>query len=544
MALLLDVFSFLSVLLRCLALVGAALVVGGVLFRHVIVLPVVDRATGPARDVLARLARLLRGSALLLALTAAATAGLDSMVMMGSVGMSAGVALSAPANIAALAMVVAALSIGLRRDLGPRGAALAALVILVGMVSTTHAVSRLEHTALMIAASALHQAGAYAWLGGLPYFLVILNRATAQERARLALRYSHVCVAGVVLIVISALCKAWAYVGSVAAVYGSQYGAMSATKAFMLLVLLCFGAGNFLAARRLAGNGALVERMRRFVEVEMMIGVSVMFVAGALTSLPPAVDLGADLAPWSTVKARVFTLRAPRLASPDASELAIPQAQARLDALAASARQRALPVYVPGAGLSPPVDAADVLWSEYNHNWSGVFVASIGLLALLAQAGWRPARHWPLLFALLGLFVLVRSDPESWPIGDINFFAAMRAPEVLQHRLAVLVVFVFAWFEWRVRRGTLGDARYQYVFPLTNIIGGILLLSHSHDLNNQQEALLMELSHLGIGLFAIAAGCARWLEIRAHGMLARVAAWTWPLCFLCLGLVLLFYRES
>jgi putative copper resistance protein D len=544
MSLLLDVFGFLSVLLRCLALTGAALVVGGVLFRHVIVLPVLDSATGPARDVLARLARVLRGSALLLALTALAVITLDSMVMMGSVQMSAAIALSAPSNIAALAVLLGALSIVF--DSGERAwrAPCAALVILTGMVCTTHAVSRLEHTALLVGASALHQIGAYGWLGGLPGFLVVLNRAAAQDRARIALRYSHLCVAGVSLIVASAALKAWAYIGSFAAVYGSQYGAMSATKGVMLLILLTFGAGNFLAARRLAAAPALVSRVKRFVEVEMMIGASVMFVAGALTSLPPAVDLGTDLAPWSTVKERVFTLRAPRLVSPAASELAIPQAQARLDALAASHNQRALPVYVPGAGLSPPVEAADVLWSEYNHNWSGVFMLTIGLCALLAQAGWRAARHWPLLFLALGMFVLLRSDPESWPIGDINFFAAMRAPEVLQHRLAVLVVFVFAFFEWRVRTGALAGTRYEYVFPFSNVLGAVLLLSHSHDLNNQREALLMELSHLGIGLFALAAGCARWLEIRANGTLARVAAWLWPLSFIGLGLVLLFYRES
>ena len=111
MSLLLDVFAFLSVLLRCLTLVGAALVVGGVLFRHVIVLPVAERATGPARDVLARLTRLLRTSAVLLAVTASATALLNTMVMMGSVQMAASVALGAPSNIAALAILVAALVI-------------------------------------------------------------------------------------------------------------------------------------------------------------------------------------------------------------------------------------------------------------------------------------------------------------------------------------------------------------------------------------------------------------------------------------------------
>ena len=544
MNLLLDVFGFLSVLLRCLALVGSALVVGGVVFRHLIVLPVADVALGPTREVLTRINRVLRGSALLLAFTATATALLDTMVMIGSVDMAPLLAASAPSNVAFLAITLGALALLTRYGEGGVRAPLAALLVLIGMVCTTHSVSRLEHTALMIGASTLHQVGAYCWLGGLPYFLVVLNRATAADRARLALRYSHLCVAGVAMILLSAVLKAWFYIGSVAAVYGSQYGAMSATKFAMLLTLLCFGAGNFLAARRLAGDVALLDRVRRFVEVEMIIGLAVMFVAGALTSLPPAVDLGADLAPWPAVKERVFTPRAPRLSSPDASELAIPQAQARLDALAAAEHTRALPVYVPGAGLSPPVTAADVVWSEYNHNWSGIFVLAIGLVALLAQAGWRPARHWPLLFFVLGIFVLLRSDPESWPIGDIGFFAAMRAPEVLQHRLAVLTVFIFALFEWRVRRGTLAGTRAEYVFPATNVIGGILLLAHSHDLNNQQEALLMELSHLGLGLFAVAAGCARWLEIRASGRMQRIAGWVWPWCFVGLGLVLILYRES
>ena len=544
MALLIDVFAFLSVLLRCLSLIGAALVVGGVLFRHLIVLPDATRVTGPARDLRTRLHRVLRSSAVMLALTAIATAALASLVMIGSVQMAPAVALSAPSNIAALAVVLGALLIVF--DDGERGwrAPLAALAIVWGMVSTTHAVSRLEHSALMIGAATLHQIGAYAWLGGLPYFLVVLKRATPIERARLALRYSHLCVAGVALILLSAACKAWFYIGSVAAVYGSQYGAMSATKLLLLVTLVGCGAGNFFAARRLARDAALVERVRRFVEVEIMLGVSVMFVAGALTSLPPAIDLGRDLAPWPAVVERVFTLRAPRLRSPDASELAIPQAQARLDALAQATHRRALPVYVPGAGLLPPVTAADAAWSEYNHNWSGIFVLSIGLLAVLAQAGWRPARHWPLMFFALGLFVLLRSDPESWPIGPINFFAAMRAPEVLQHRLAVMVVFVFALFEWRVRSGALAGTRAEYVFPLSNLLGGILLFAHSHDLNNQQEALLMELSHLAVGLLAVAASCARWLEIRAQGTMARIAGWIWPLGFVAIGVVLLLYRES
>ena len=107
-----------------------------------------------------------------------------------------------------------------------------------------------------------------------------------------------------------------------------------------------------------------------------------------------------------------------------------------------------------------------------------------------------------------------------------------------------MVVFVFALFEWRVRSGALAGTRAEYVFPLSNLLGGILLFAHSHDLNNQQEALLMELSHLAVGLLAVAASCARWLEIRAQGTIARIAGWIWPLGFVAIGVVLLFYRES
>ena len=43
---------------------------------------------------------------------------------------------------------------------------------------------------------------------------------------------------------------------------------------------------------------------------------------------------------------------------------------------------------------------------------------AVGLLALLNRAGVRWARHWPLLFLGLAVFLFFRSDPETWPLGD------------------------------------------------------------------------------------------------------------------------------
>lgn len=196
----------------------------------------------------------------------------------------------------------------------------------------------------------------------------------------------------------------------------------------------------------------------------------------------------------------------------------------------------------------PPRNAEDIAWSEYNHHWSGLLVVAIGLLALLNQAGVGWAKHWPLLFILLGVFLFFRSDPEVWPLGDIGFFASLRDIEVLQHRVFVLLIVGFALFEWRVRAGNWNNKRAALVFPLMCAAGGTLLLTHSHAISNVKEQLLIEVTHTPLALAGIVAGWARWLELRldptGSPMLRRIAGWTWPVCLVLCGLILLDYREA
>jgi len=199
---------------------------------------------------------------------------------------------------------------------------------------------------------------------------------------------------------------------------------------------------------------------------------------------------------------------------------------------------------VPGAGILPPRNADDIAWSEYNHHWAGVLVILIGALALLHQAGVRWARHWPLAFIVLAGFLLLRSDPEVWPMGSEDFMAAFRDIEVLQHRLFVALILVFALFEWSVRTGRLRDPRMALVFPLMVSAGGALLLTHSHAIANVKDAMLIELTHTPLAIAGIAAGWARWLELRLPDRGGRVAGWAWPLCFVLVGVILLWYREA
>jgi putative copper resistance protein D len=202
--------------------------------------------------------------------------------------------------------------------------------------------------------------------------------------------------------------------------------------------------------------------------------------------------------------------------------------------------------FVPGQSGTRLNTPAEKTWSEYNHHWAGVVVLSVGLLALLAQAGqlsW--ARNWPLLFLGLSIFLFLRSDPEVWPLGPNGFWVTFADPEVLLHRIFAALVIALAVFEWRVQTGRVASANVRLVFPVLVAASGALLLTHSHSLGNIKEEVLAELSHIPIAILAVVAGWSRWLELRlpaenhTRGLLARL----WPLCISLIGVVLLNYRE-
>ena len=120
--------------------------------------------------------------------------------------------------------------------------------------------------------------------------------------------------------------------------------------------------------------------------------------------------------------------------------------------------------------------------------------------------------------------------------------------QVLQHRAVVVLILVFTLFEWRVRALGWTNRAAMTMFPLMCVLGGTLLLTHSHAIANIKDQLLIELTHTPLALAGITAGWARWLEIRLDARTApvvqRVAAWTWPVCILLCGLLLLTYREA
>jgi len=423
------------------------------------------------------------------------------------------------------------------------------LPVVLGVLATatlsTHAAARLEGSLPLLAASGIHQFGAALWIGGIPAFLLALRRAQVPgAMVVVGERFSTISIIGVACLLGSAGALWWAYIGDVHGMYGTAYGVMVSAKSAMFGGLLLLGLGNFRLIRRLKRErGQSPTRLLRFAEVELGVGIAIFFAASSITSVPPAVDLRDDRVTMQEIVERNWP-QWPRLESPDHAELTQPALQAKLDAEAREAGRKLQLAFNPGSGILPPRNAADIAWSEYNHHWAGLFVIAIALLALLHRAGLGIAGHWPLVFLGLAGFLFFRSDPEAWPLGAVSLMDSMRDVEVLQHRMIVLLLVVFALFEWRVRITKQTSGWQPKVFPILTAVAATALLTHSHAIANVREQLLIEITHTPLALAGLAGAWARWLELRLDPPGNRIAGWVWPLCFLVVGLVLLVYREA
>lgn len=553
MELLLDLYGFFSVVLHAAELAGRTALLGSLVFWILLALPLAPWL--PPGDAL-RLRSIGRGAVVWSAVAALGatlvSVGLGLLALAATLDAPLGELIGADfvrAATVTMAAMLAVLALALdRAPPGPvrRGVLLAAgLAVLLGATAGSHAMARTEGRAMLLASTGLHNLGAALWIGGLPALLASFRLSPASARL-VGQRYSAFAAGGVGLILLGILGYWAGYIGGTEAVYGTAYGAMSATKGVMLALLLVLGGSNWLLLHRFTGSERGLMRVRRFVESEIAIGVAVLAVAASLTSVPPAADLPDDRVTWAEITGR-FAPAWPRLDSPSHGDLAIPALQAQLDAewqQRQAAQAQKPQAFTPGEGLLPPRNAQDIAWSEYNHHWAGIMVLLVGLAALLDATGRVPlARHWPLVFLGLAGFILVRSDPEAWPLGEIGLLESLRDPEVVQHKLAGLLVVGFAVAEWWVRLGRI-TGRARHVFPAAMVAGGVLLLAHTHAISNVKEALLVELSHLPLAVLAVVGGCARFAELRGPSEVSRVARWIWPLCLVLIGLLLILYREA
>ncbi len=522
--------DLLSTLLRAANLAFEALLLGGIVY-----LLAIARPAHAAEQVQAACLRGMRWAAVALSLSEIATVTLASASLLGDsdlhlADLAHTVFLRAGLSAALLAILLAACA---RKD-HPKNTAFLplGLLLMVATVSTSHAAARMDHRLLLGMATAAHHLGTAAWIGAMPFLLVSLGRAGSVEEAQaMARRYSSIALVSVAVLTLAGIVMAWFYIGSWNGLYGTSYGVLLLAKVYLLIVMLGMGAGNWTVVRQLNTNPQpLLARLRRFAEAEVGLGFTAILAAASMSAQPPAMDVPNPV-PGHVIAARMHP-ELPRLKSPAAAQLTPPTS------IETAVRENE---FQANGGS----DKTDREWSEYNHHWAGLIVLAAGLLALLAHfPGMRWARFWPLTFAGLSLFIVLRADPENWPVGPRPFWASFAAPDVLQHRVAALIILAFAVFESAVQAGKLKVRWASMIFPTMCALGAAVLLTHNHAPSDNSEDLLASLSHIPIALLGATAGWGLWLELRLpQSRASRIAGYLWPLFLAGAGLVLLNYRE-
>ncbi len=524
--------DLLSTLLRAANLSFEALLLGGIIY-----LLAVARPARAGNTVESLCLRGIRMAAVALALSEVVTVILSSASLVGDSDLHLADLISAKFLQAGLSAALLALLLwGCTRIKGRNGLWAMiplGLLLLAAAVSTSHAAARMDDRWSLAIATAIHHLGTAAWIGGMPYLLVSLGRAESVDEARtMARRYSSLALLSVAVLVSAGVFLAWNYVGTWNGLYGTAYGVLLLAKIYLLLVMLLMGVGNWLMVRRLDTDPQpLLQKLRRFAEPEIGLGFTVILAAASMSSQPPSVDVP-DHVSLAVIAARMHP-EPPRLKSPSVSQLTPPTS---------------IETEVQVAEFHPTAqsDATDNEWSEYNHHWAGLIVLAAGLLAFLSRfRGMHWARFWPLSFAGLSVFILLRADPENWPLGPRPFWASFSSPDVLQHRAAAVLILGFAAFECAVQAGKLKVRWASMIFPAMCALGAAVLLTHNHAPSNVKEDLLASLSHTPIALLGATAGWGRWLELRLPpGRTSRIAGFLWPLFLAAAGLVLLNYRET
>lgn len=528
--------GFLDVLFRAFVFIGLALSVGGIAFYYLVLRPnAVDHTSLKRTAAIVAIGGFVVAASQALTLVVAAAALADQMSHWPLAELLRTGFARVGLIHASLALILGLVALRLQGRAQSAGlwatvAAIGALVLVSG-AWLTHGASRLANAAPLMTVTVIHQLAAAVWIGGMVHLTSqwrLLQRVPFGRSLwpRLLARFSPVALTSVVVLVAAGIYLSWEYIGGGYGLVGTAYGTMLITKIVLMCVLLLLGGINNLTIRqwKLTGDGTdLVRRVPYFAEVEAGIGLIILMLAAALTSQPPAIDVLNERATPAEVL-HVLAPKVPRLAPP-------PHAQ-----MLATANSSTDLYALPGT--------ISKLQSDFNHNWAGICVILVGLGAFLNRlTRWRWTRHWPLLFLPLALFLLVIGEPNGWPLGPEPFWKTLIAPEVMQHRMATLLVVVLGLVEWRAEALPQSSMRWRYLLPLLFAVGGALLLTHSHSVFAIKWAFLVEVSHNAIAIFAVLAGAGAWLDLRMSGREGRIGGILWPVCVTLVGFVLLFYRE-
>ena len=195
---------------------------------------------------------------------------------------------------------------------------------------------------------------------------------------------------------------------------------------------------------------------------------------------------------------------------------------------------------------------ADKKESEFNHHLAGIFIILAGLF-LLAESSllsrWSVLRYlWPLCFLLAGMYLLVFSDSELWPLGTESWWYGLsHSAEDVQHKVFAVILLVLGFVEFQRARGVLKSAWAGWVFPVAAFCGSVMLLFHEHNpaMHGADHMAVMarvQSEHLNFAVTGFGIGILKGLsEVKSRWQLAL--ARLWPIGLITLGVLLMLYTE-
>ncbi len=197
----------------------------------------------------------------------------------------------AAARLLALVLVLAAWSIGRRmRRVGILLAGASPALLTVG----SHAAAAAE-AAIRVPADAMHGIAAGLWVGGLVALLAAIRQRPAVAIGAVP-RFSGVAFVAVCVLVATGSVQVLLEAGSVEALTGTTWGRAVLAKLVLLGAILPLAARNRRLVRDGIDGGDGLQRLRRYVRIELGILAAVLAVTAVLvTSMPAAQALDPGL---------------------------------------------------------------------------------------------------------------------------------------------------------------------------------------------------------------------------------------------------------
>ena len=199
-----------------------------------------------------------------------------------------------------------------------------------------------------------------------------------------------------------------------------------------------------------------------------------------------------------------------------------------------------------------------IAYSEFNHHLAGAFLLLIGLTEF-KQIWGLPFLLWTRLFLPVGLlgagvFLLIWSDHDAWPIGSLTFTQTFMGhdSEILQHKAFGVLSLGVGITELLRRLGRIEGRRWTVPLPLFAALGGLMLFGHMHGAH--PSAHKIQIHHTVMGLLAVMAGSSKLVSGWLRGSRSTnppqnetttVPRWdvAWSVLIVAMAIQLLIYSE-